>query len=261
MKISKAFHDCRNGLIESRKLKIFKLEKINFKKMNQISQLLLQSHNLKNDPEGKQILEDFGKMISKRNHQGFKLTPQISEKESENLPIEISQLGFHRDGVISGVVWVVEITGRKPDSSKLRRHFNSLIIHLKLLHLQLMKNETFEELRSKETLHIKYLFQWLYDVLMNQNLEGQNFPLFGNFKLQGREKFDVKPLDCSEFSEPQIVLMDHFSNLNSSPSMIQLAVYLFGYWCKKQEKSTFTKIFPCDHTYWATAYELIRGEI
>jgi hypothetical protein len=64
-----------------------------------------------------------------------------------------------------------------------------------------MKNKKFDELRSKETLSIKCLFTWLYDVLMKQT-EGRKFPLFGDFEIKGREKFDLKPLDCSEFSEP-----------------------------------------------------------
>jgi hypothetical protein len=91
--------------------------------------------------------------------------------------------------------------------------------------------------------------------------EGQNYPLFGKFEIKGREKIELKPLDCSEFSEPQIVLMDHLSNLNSGPSMAQLVVYLLGYSYKTKEEDTFTKIFLDDHTFWITAKIILEKVI
>jgi nucleoid DNA-binding protein len=163
------------------------------------------------------------------------------------------------DGAISGLVWVIGIRGEICHASRIHKEFNSLIIHLKFLHVQFMKDEIFDELNSKETLSLTNLFQWLHNVLMTQ--ERNNLPLFGNFELRERESFEKKPLDLSEFSEVQIVLMDHFSNLHSNPCVLQLALYLLGYWYKENEKDVFTKVFINDQTYWKTALKTIKKEI
>jgi hypothetical protein len=88
------------------------------------------------------LLEYFDALVSNRKFQGSKIIPQ-SENESENLPLEISKLRTGKDGSISGALWVVGKRGIKELAFRLCKQFRSLIIHLKVFHVQLMKNKMF----------------------------------------------------------------------------------------------------------------------
>jgi hypothetical protein len=256
MKIEKVVGDGRRNLIQSRELSRFKLENINPQVKENVNSLFRNNKKLKNDPAGEIIFKGLDSIFSRMKSEKW-VNSMVTNgpKESEDLPISISQLEIDVTGAIVGKLSVTKIGGDKLRASLIKSELNSLMNHLKILHFHFMQSKEFSTLRSKESLSNSNLFLWLCDLLMTQ--EENKLSLFVYFKLSNRFHFNQKPLDCSEFSEAQIVLMDHLSNVCSHPSLIQPALYLLGYWYKHQEKNAFTEIFNDDHNYWVTVQEIL----
>jgi hypothetical protein len=201
------------SLIGSKKLKIFKLKYLNLH-ISETTLYLINDSKIKTGPEGNDILNYFNGLVKRRrSQQGLKVTVTHGKKESEKSPIEINTSHKYENGFISGNFRVLGIKGENLRSQGILRGLDLLIRFLKLFHFHFMEDARFDRLKSRESLNEEnQFFAWLHDVLMAK--KENTLPIFGHFLIRHRLDFDQKPLDCSEFSEAQIVLMDYFSNLN-----------------------------------------------
>jgi hypothetical protein len=258
MTIKHVIEDGRIGLIEARRLELFNLENINPRIWNKTKSLFKINRYSDFKPGEKRIVEDLQDLFSRRRK--GKYTSAIvpaTHKPSENLPVSISNLSIDETGAMGGSLWVVKIGGEKICAQRIKDELVSLMVHLRAFRFYLMKSDEFAPLRPKESLSEKYLLEWLHDHVLMTDKEDE-LPLLGEFKLRNRRHFSEKPLDCSEFSEAQVVLMDHLSKVYSHPSVVQLAIYLLGYWYKDQEKEAFAEVFHDDHDYWLAAEKILH---
>ncbi|KAA1096852.1 hypothetical protein PGT21_030215 [Puccinia graminis f. sp. tritici] len=204
------------------------------------------------EPEEKAILENFDQLSipSQRN---------INHRKTKvnGLPLVIHTSGNVSNQVpVMGFIWIILSKGRWPKREQIYWKLKSLIINLKACHLCLEEQIDSQKLTEKKDLKKQQLFEWIHGLLISKG--NDELPIFGNFSLTKRADFNQNPIGPSDFSKVQILLMNFFSDSNSSSITIYLCLYLIFHWYNTQKSCSFIQNFKHETVYWDAMIKILK---